>query len=335
MARISREQILESSFQAQLADRRLPGENIRSLVLSGKLLQPKVGIGLPIPYRGNLIELQALIEKTVETVLAKTDYNGLAPYIKLLSNKQRFLNMRIDSIGEEGRSTCTGNSLHLMKVLRERHAVEGSLALERKVGGSFCHAAALFECADGYLLIDPLRLNNKPPIAIIPFGKQLETSEKRIVAARDRSTIPIRYTKGADAFEYCRDIGNGEDIVLKHFMVKMPFCPIIDFSIPILTYNERGDRSKMMFVSLLKETIVLKDLNAEQSDPDRTVTVSFREVEQNLFHPKLEHFYHKHHPFQIPFEQLSAEISTFVKHKKTFANLYASCEIKLKLSRSD
>ena len=139
-----------------------------------------------------------------------------------------------------------GSSHALLKTLKAQHGVEGMFAPQRIQGKhAFAHAAVIIECQDGYVLLDP---RDAPNLRIfsIPFEQKINQENFSITASKPGSTIPIVVTystpSGEETFEYCTNLANGDDLVMKHFMMEAPFLPPmtqLSLSLRIIQMEER------------------------------------------------------------------------------------------------
>jgi len=345
---------MESSFKTQIADLGLQpkvGEilqtsdgsfvrkteqgltpvSVRDLVLAGDLPTSQFRYDFPKPYQGTRTELLSLISETVHTTLDHLDYNGLPTYIKLfeqLAMGRDFLETRMDSRNEEPGTACVGMTHALLKELKAKHGIEGMFAAQRLQGHrSFCHAVAIVQCTDGYVLLDP---RSDPNIRIfsIPFNEEIQQGSISLTASKPGSTTPLRITYTTpegdeETYEYCTHIENADDLVMKHFMMDAPFAPPKAPAFPVSAYFPDGGASKCIWVSPLKSKLTLKNMTLPKEHPERTVEVSFREVQEGLLRSRLERLYDSGLPtFHIPLELLHEQLVKFVANAATLDKIF-------------
>lgn len=182
------------SVQTQLADSRLlPLLNtIGRRVLTGLLPSPEFGTEIRKPFTGTCNTLTKIIHTTVEKAVAKPDYNGLQPFLKLLNQIDKgksFSHVSIDSVGEENGTTCVGFSHAILQALKTVHGIEGTSAfVTNTVIRSFGHAVVIVECTDGYVLIES---TENPILTSIPFGQTRPFHKQYITASTPGALIPL------------------------------------------------------------------------------------------------------------------------------------------------
>jgi len=302
----------------------------RECILVGDRPRPTMGQGLPTPYPGTRKELLSIIEGTVHETINGLDYNALRPYLKTLKQLQdgsSFMETTIDSRNEEPGTTCVGISYALLKQLQKRHGIEGMLAVQRMLGQyAFNHAAAIIECSDGYVLLDP-RNDPTQRIFSIPFGQKIVLGPLSLSAGPPGSMRPIsgslEIPDEEENFEYCTNIANGDDLVMKHFMVWAPFFPAQNPAFPIFVYDPSGRVSKTIYISLLQAKITLKNMNLPKEDPERTIEISFPKIREGRSYGQLKRFYDTGSPtFHTPLDELHGQLVTFVANAEVINQLF-------------
>jgi len=258
------------------------------------------------------------------------DYNGLLPYLKMLAQLQQgksFLESGMDARGEESGSTCVGMSHAILEQLKEKHGVEGCLAVQRRIGEpAFEHAAVIVECNDGYVLLDT-RSNPNHRIFSVPFNQRTTLPFVSLVGSQPGSYTPITMTlANLEAFEYCTNIANSDELVTKHFMMEAPFIGD-NPAFPISAYYPNGRASKAIFVSLLQAKLTLKNGTIQSilpvENPDRTVDISFDEIERGLLYNRLERLYNTGLPsFHIPLDELHLQLMTLVANAEAIRHIF-------------
>jgi len=320
---------MEKSFKAQVADCRLSAVTVRALVLAGAVPPPQIGPGLPERFPGTMEELldevredePCTVRETITRTINGISYNGLQPFnktVKQIQGGRSFLETRIDSRNEEeSGSTCIGMSHALLKQLSDQHGIEGMYAVQRKKGNAFEHATVVIECTDGYVLLDP-RSSPDYRIFKVPFNGPVIIHGKTFAAAASGSQIPILQTDHEGEVEYCTNIANGDDIVAKHFMMESPFNapPRKDPAFPISAYYLEGEKkgrgSRTIWVSPLKAKFTFTN-DTIAGGPERTITMSFKDVLKDGFRAQLERFYMAGTPptFNIDVGSLHEQIVQF------------------------
>jgi len=283
------------SFKAQVADCRfLQPMTVRDRILTGTYSQLENGPGLPRPFSGTRTELLQKIEGTVHATVNGLDYDGSRPYLKILDQLKKgknFGEVRIDSRNEKYGSTCVGSSHAILKNLKEQHDVDGVLAVQRKRSTqsrahAFEHGAAIIECSDGFVLLDA-RSDPNRRIFSIPFGATQQYADFSITASRKGSTTPLILECPTADYEYCTNVGNGDDLVMKYFVMAAPFDHGHEY-FPIATYNQDGSDRKFIGVNLKESLIFLKDRKAAT----KAENITFKSIRENpnQFRKKLSAF---------------------------------------------
>lgn len=303
---------VERSFKTQLEDCQLAlPRPIRQSILSGAFPLPEIEASSPPTFQGTMEELLSQITHTVHMTLDHLDYNGLWPYLKILDQLEdgkTFREIRIDSQNEENGSTCVGMSHALLKNIKEKHGIEGSLAVEKKLyQHPFEHAAVIIECSNGFVMLDP-RSNPNDRIFSIPFESTVQYQFFSITASNAGSVTPLmlKFERLDEdhpelAFEYYTNIANGDDIVMKHYV--MEACTSF---IPISLYNPDGSARKFILVVPNESKIVLKDNNA--SGKMRTQTITFKSILNGELREKLEAFMAPNYCSSAPKFHLSVDM---------------------------
>jgi len=322
---------MQRSFKTQIADTQLLNPiPIRARILKGDFPQPEWDFSPPQSYKGTMNQLCTAISQTVHKTLDHLDYNGLLPYLKVadqLASGKNFREVRIDSKNEKHGSTCVGMSLALLKNLKEKYGVAGSLAVQRKCGSQvFEHAVVIVECADGYVLLDP-RSDPNHRIFSIPFNTNVQYRGFSIKATKAGTVTPlvINYEKTDKlpeaTFEYCLRVANGDDIVMKHYVMEA-----YSSFIPISLYNSDGSARKYILVVPKESKIVFKDNDATNSK--RTQTLTFKCILNGELAEKLKQFItpnyccQRPHHFHIPIETLYQHIYKFVFNENLFGQIF-------------
>lgn len=333
--------VFSRSLKAQFADHHhfhgsCYASEMRTMVnaLAGKdaFPPPQVSPTLPEPFNGTRDELLGPngISETVHATMDGLDYNSLPPYAKTLeqlADGRTFREVRIDSRNEEPGSTCVGMSHALLKTLKEKHGIEGMFATQRLQGAHFfCHAAVIIECRDGYVLLDPRSAPNLR-IFSIPFEQTISQDNISLTASKSGSITPVsvsyKYETMEETFEYCTNIANGDDLVMKHFMMDAPFNPPDDPAFPISAYYPNGKSSKCIWVSLVHSKLTLKNMTLPKEDEGRTQEVSFQEIREGHLHPQLKHLYDSGIPtFQTPFNALYEQLTQFAEKAEVIKQVF-------------
>jgi hypothetical protein len=266
----------------------------------------------------------------------RLDYNGLPPFIKMLHQLRdgsSFLETEMDARGEEPGTTCVGMSHALLKQLKDKHGIEGSIGVLRNpTHPSFCHAAVIVECRDGYVLLDP---NSNPSQRIFPvsFEQTTKFGSLSFSGGAPGSLTPIAMTltndKGeGETFQYCTNIANGDDLVMKHFMMEAPFEGASP-AFPVSSYYPNGKGCKTVWVSPLQSKITLKNMTLPNTDPGRTVEISFQEIQEGLLRSRLESLYNAGQPtFHIPLEELHEQLTRFVSNAELINQIFRDVRLR-------
>jgi hypothetical protein len=284
---------MKRAFEGLISEtRQLYPITIRDRVLAGAFPQPEIKDSISLPFNGTCEALLNEITDTVHTTLNNIDYNGLPPYLKVVNQLEKgksFREVKIDSKNEEPGTTCVGMSHALLKQLKEKHGIEGAFAVERERGGMhpFEHAAVIIECTDGFVLLDT-RSNPANRIFAIPFESTKEYNGLTITAAKPGSTTPLNVTNHAVKhhpevhFEYCTHIANGDDLVLKHYVMDAASF------VPISMYNPDGSARK--FIKVVPNSSEIIFIDRPLSGEERRQTMSFESIRKGELRPQLEAF---------------------------------------------
>ncbi|MGC1878307.1 MAG: hypothetical protein WA347_02990 [Rhabdochlamydiaceae bacterium] len=326
---------MNSSFKAQISDARLLHPiSVRERILAGIFSSPEIGDSLPKPFEGTCEALLRKITHTVHRTVDNLDYNGLLPYLKMTDQLEKgitFSEIRIDSRNEEQGSTCVGMSHAILKNLEEKHGIEGALAVERKIDKNiFEHAAVIIQCSDGFVLLDA-RSNPEDRIFSIPFESTVQYKDFSIAASKRGSSIPltVKYKKSDDhpevIFEYCTNVANGDDLVMKHFMMQASLS-----FIPISLYNPDGSARKYIIVVPNQSKIVLKNNNASQEK--RTQTITFKSILRGELFQKLEAFMQPNYccsspGFHMSIDTLHQQLIKFASQEERIKTLFQQSHI--------
>ncbi len=310
---------IERSFKTQITDCRLLHPiSIRERILSGRYAHLTIGPGLPKPFNGTRKDLLDIIEKTVHKAVDRMDYNGIHPYLKILDQwekKGNFRDVRIDSQNEEYGSTCVGMAHAILQDLKDQHNIDGMMAYRRESPAHpLKHSAAIIECSEGFVLLDA-RSNPKTRIfSVGPFGGNVQYPGFTITASHSGSTTPLTLKcQNGQGFEFCTNVGNGDDLVIKHYAMKAPFESGHEY-VPIVTYNDvsripiskrpnkfnpirekspyRDDGSARKFIGVsLKDSIIfLKDSRAPKGIRAENIPFKFIRDNPEAFRQKLQTF---------------------------------------------
>lgn len=318
--------VIESSFRAQQADHKyLQPTTVRERILAGTHAPLEQGPGLPPPCKKTCQELLSLIAGTVDATIDRLDYNGNLPFLKILDQLETgksFEEAKIDSCNEELGTTCVGSAHAIIKDLQDKHKIEGVLAIQRKNAASpLEHGAVIIECRDGYVLLDA-RSNPKLRMFAIPFGTTEHYSDFSITAAFAGSFTPLVLKCPGQDFEYCTNVGNGDDLVMKHFIMEAPFREGHAYY-PIATYNKDGSDRKFIGVDLKEASIFLKDRKAGT----KAENISFKSIREKpeALRQKLRSFMEPHEcfggfhlPADVVFRQLVRLASQEARLQKLF-----------------
>jgi hypothetical protein len=325
---------LESSFRAMLADRsHLHPQTLRERIICGNYAQMQAGPGLPRPFKGTRKELLSKITATVHKRVDGLDYNGSLPYLKILDQLERgrkFDKVTVDSRNEPHGTTCVGGAHQIIKDLKDNHRVAATLAVQRKSSSHpLEHGAAIIECSDGYVLLDA-RSNRDLRIFSIAFGETKQFLGFAITASKPGSTTPLKVHCPGQSFEYCTNVGNGDDLVMKHFVMHAPFDPGHEYY-PIATYNPDGSDRKFIGVSLKTSSLFLKDRAAPKGT--RAENISFKWIRENPveFYKKLADFMKpsdKFKGFLIPIQTVFQQLVKLASQESRIRRLFTEAHPK-------
>ena len=219
----------------------------------------------PEPFKGTCAELIEQIEETVHRTLDTMDYDGLQPYMKLLTelDKGKALSeIVLSSEGETRGTTCVGSSFAILRNLYAEHHITGMFAGGLDLG----HGVAIVECQDGFVLIDN-RSNENNRLFAVPFGTTRkfsfleETSKGEVItvdfsltAGEPGSAIPLIQTYNDNIPHELYVNPALADLVLKNYVSHNVF----DF-IPIAVYRKGGRPIKDIKISPRDRAVILKD----------------------------------------------------------------------------
>lgn len=320
----ARQESLYNLFAAK-SFRLLSAIPIRERILAGTYEMPQIGAGLPEPFKGTRDELLKIITDMVHKTVNNLDYDGTQPFLKITAQLQQgktFRQVKIDSRNEGRGSTCVGMSHILIKKLKQKN-IESSLAVQRKVLEKghiqpFEHGAVIIECADGFVLLDA-RANPDDRIFSIPFGSTIHHKDFSITASKAGSLTPLiqKYEKTINhpetTFEYCVNVGNGDDLVMKYFVMHAPYTDLE--SMPICVYNLDGSEHKFILVFPNKTQILFKDQTV--SKKNRPPAITFKSIREENFRPKLEAFMAPNYCCTVT--KFNSSIDTVYRHIVQFA----------------
>lgn len=342
----------ERSLSFQIVESRLfHPVPIRTRFLAGDLTFPEIGTGLPEPFKGNRQALIEMIEETINETANSTDFNTLWPFLEMLrqmDNKRTFREMKIDSSNQEGVGTCFGKTFALLKNLKVKHNVEGSLAGLRTPSKPdlFHHAVVVIECLNGYVLLD-LSQNDLPSFVSISFESTLEFEYERacfyIISSKPGSLIPltIKRTKSPPEYtaQYCTNVVNAEDLAAKKFVMRANMLPITFWNRKVDFVNQ--DRSvgfacpnkallKSILVCLDTSKIIFKDKTVtEKSESEE---FSFTAVLEKGFLPRLKAFMEPNYCCIVPGFRTTAktihqQIIALINQKERIKQLWEKTDL--------
>lgn len=323
----------QNSFNRQVNQaRNLIPVTIKDRILAG--VYPLVEKGASrAPYLYTMKEFFRQTKDTIHSTLDRLDYNGLWPYIKLIDQVNKgipFRDTKIYSGDELYGSTCAGMSRTIIKALRKNHGIDANFAVQKQEGHHFEHAAVIVECTDGFVLIDP-RSDPKNRIFLIPFQTTVGYDGFHIKALTRGSSTPLTITYDEMdeypelSFEYHTNILNGDDIVMKHFIMHVS----TEF-IPISLYNPDGSARKYILVIPSESKIILK--NKSTTKDKESQTFSFSSILKGELKDKLEQFMAPDYVslvpgFHIPFEVLYQQLYHFASQEETIKRLFQEANL--------
>lgn len=310
---------------------RLKSISIRVLFSSGAYPTPQFKkLTIPrVPFV--LDQAYCLISKSVHDVVDSMDYNGIQPFVKLIEHVQTgspISELNLNAEGEFPSTTCVGMTEALLKTLKNNHDLHGLLVAQRKIGQlGFQHACALLYCLDGFILIDPVSDPSRR-IYLLPYQTTTEIEGKSFTTKSPHDLIPIKESSISGEFEYCSHILNAEDMILKHYMAEEPFLSANNPSFPISTYNQDGSASKCIFISIINDTLTLKNMTYAKTDKRRTSEIDIEDVDDDELFCELKKLYDAGQPtFKTPFSQLCKKLKTFVDNIELVKDVFSSVHL--------
>lgn len=310
---------------------RLKSISIRVLFSSGAYPCPQFKkLKIPsIPF--SLEHAYCLILKSVHDVIDSMDYNGIQPFVKLIEHVQAgspLSELHLNAEGEFPSTTCVGMTEAVLKALKKNHDFQGLLVAQRKIGQlGFQHACALLYCLDGFILIDPVSDPSKR-IYLLPYQTSIEIEGKIFTTKSPQDLIPIQEISTGGQFEYCSHIFNAQDLILKHYMAEEPFLNANNPAFPISTYNQDGSTSKCIFISIINDTLTLKNMTYAKSDKRRTSEIDIEDVDDDELFCELKKLYDAGQPtFKTPFSQLCKKLKTFVDNIDLVKDVFSSVHL--------
>lgn len=211
-------------------------------------------------------ELTALIGEVIDQTMESIDYNALNPLEKLVDYlndhpQQReclaFIDFMVSSADELEKtrgSTCIGNSLALVKVLKEKYQIDAEIVLERMDPLSPPqHAAALIRAKDGIVLIEPLNAKGSRIIPI-PYGKKIEIAGDTFMASPSNAPGAPLFTKKSKSgqeSQFLTNVLDADTAVMKKFLLRRHQYPVVGYkdSKPVKVIKVVPDQEKIIFQS--------------------------------------------------------------------------------------
>lgn len=323
-------EIIRESFSSQLSDSKfLRPFPFHAYVLAGEFPEPQNGKGLPKPFAGTREDLLKTIKDTFYSISNSMDFNGLESFLSIgryLGRGKTFREIILAPEKDKSSNGCIGRSHALLKVIKEKHDIDGTIAFRRTSTKSFDHAAVIIECNDGYVLLD----SSEPlfPIVIsIPFNaKQCYTCENisySVTSSGPGSKIPLKYSQvsilspaKSSEFEFCTDIANGEDLVSKNYFSKISspsrFIPILFWRLNPKEqfFNPHKTAAKVMMIFLNNQpSLILRNMKPKKGEKE-TQAIVFKNMEAKSLFDKLKSFMK---PKKYNFKISSQHQETFFK----------------------
>lgn len=323
------ELFVENAFKPPSVDT----PTIREQLLSTQLLPIEYSASLPDAYAGTREQLLEKIRDTVNHTVDNLDYNGLEPFNKLLHQVEEgktFRQIVINSQNEEYGSTCVGMSQAILKALKEECKIpNGMLAVQRVVSAAgtenkpFEHAAVIIQCSDGYILLDP-RSDPNQRIFSVPFNSTTTYEHFSIIASEPGSATPLIIKNPERSYEYCTNVANGDDLVMKHYIMDQVDAAMPEKAFPVSVYEKSGRSRKTIWVNPTLGKITLKDLTTSEPSK-RSQIVTFEDILHEGFKEKLQNFMGT--DFHIPFDRLYKQLCTFASLEKRIKQIYRQTNI--------
>ncbi len=279
---------------------------------------PRHSAPAPLALEETCQELIDRIGETVHQTVSEMDFDGLKPFLKLFDQIEQGKSppeCAIDCSNEALGSTCVGMSHKILKNIKEKHGIEGALAVERPNSSSYCfgHASVIIPCKDGYVMLDP-RSNPDYRIFSVPYGSTSQ-SKTYVLTAGKKGASPALILKNQiagkeESFEYFIDVANGDDIVAKSYMIKS-----IEKMIPIAVYKPDGSPLKSIKIIPSESSIIFKDHVSEKEK-----TINYEWVGDPSFLVNLEAFMGS--DFHMPIQTVYKEIVSFVSQESKLARAF-------------
>lgn len=231
-------------------------------------------------------------------------------------------------------TACVGMSHALLKNLKEKYGIIGSLAVARQHAHPFVHAAVLIECRDGFILLDPSDDDEK--VLSFPFERTNEypifgLEQLFITTFKPGSFIPMTWKMPGqldkECCEFCLNINNGDDVVMKNYIMDSSKP---DGKIAIVVRNAKGSPRKYILVFLKESKLVFKDKNTTKEY--RTKEISFQSIRKGKMLPILKAFMKPNYcclvpGFHIPIGTLYQQIVTLVLEEKRIQKLFTQANL--------
>lgn len=309
----------------------LKSVSLRALFSSGTYPRPiyeKAQVSVLSATREDTLNL---VSKTIHDTMDRMDYNGVQPFVKLIEHVKQgkpISELELDAQGEFPSTTCVGMTQAIIEALKNNHGIEASVVAQRKKGTQgFGHACALIYCQDGFILIDPTN-DPKKRLFSLPYKSKELIDGKQFITRSSQDVVPIREISSQGSFDYCSHISNAADLILKHYMAEEPFLSNVNPAFPISAYNQDGSASKCIWISIINETLTLKNLTYAISDMRRTNEIDIEDVEDHELVMELKKFYETGSPtFKISFQELCHKLMRFVDNIELVKEVFASVHI--------
>lgn len=327
-----KQKLIDKSLALQKEEAsRLKSVSLRALYSSGSYPRP-IFKKSHVPFL-TLSREEAIntFSKSVHEVMEQMDYNGVQPFVKLIEHVKlgkALSELELSADREFPSTTCVGMTDAILRTIKREHDLDGLLVAQRKKGShGFGHACALFYCADGFILIDPVSDPTKR-IFSLAYSSETQVDDKHFTVKSATCHIPIIESCPQGVHEYCAHILNAADLILKHYMAEEPFLNASNPAFPISAYNQDGSASKCIWISIINETLTLKNLTYSKQDKRRTSEIDIEDVEDHELITELKQFYDAGSPtFKISFKELCHKLMTFVDNIELVKSVFASTDI--------
>src|SRR3984957_11606645 len=267
----------------------------------------------PQPFQGTCADCISKIEGTVHSTIDNMDFDGLKPFIKTIDLMEKGETSTEEWIvdvqnGANG-GICVGMSLAHINNIRDKHSIEGTLAVEKDKSQEFHHAAVIIECQDGLVFIDN-RPVPKMRLFSIAFNSTFEDKDFSITVSPRGISPPLIFNWPDKRLEYYTDIANGVDIVNKQFM---PFA--ISQFIPIAVYAKYGKKKKDIIIKPGEARVrLMNHINQEKR------YISFEDILKNGLIKELKEFMGS--DFHTSPQDANDEIIKFVSHAEELKEMF-------------